>query len=457
MAGWVRIIEISLAVFCMVGCSSALPEAGEAEFGPRPNILLITIDTVRADCTSLHGYGRSTTPFLEELAEAGVRFDRAYSTSSWTVPSIASLMTSLAPAAHGVTRGFVQEDAIVNQQVLAGDHVLLAETLRDAGYRTVAVTSNGHLTAEFGFGQGFDRYVNVGFASALDIRRELKPVFDELRDASPWFLWVHFFDPHAPYEARSATREYLSNEGELDLELIDVLQRIMERDDLAALVMQPGDRTHRYISALYDSEIRFVDDQIREIVEELPLGEGDMVVVTSDHGEEFSDHGDCWHGHSLYDETIRVPLVLRLPDNAHSGTVVGHPVSLIDVMPTILDVLDLDLPGPAQGQSLLAAIGGEPSRQRPVRASLARVGSYEALIEPRFKYIHDLEHGEHALFDIENDPNERTNLLERRADVLAEMRWTLGVALLREPAFGPEAAPLATDHVAELRSLGYVQ
>jgi arylsulfatase A-like enzyme len=431
-----------------LSCASAPEPAPAAKPLSRPNILLVTIDTVRADHTSVHGYAKATTPFLVELAAQGVRFDRAYATSSWTVPTIASILTSLEPAEHGVTSGFVERGRSVDQQVLAHEHLRLPEVLRDAGYTTVGVTANAHLGANFGFDQGFDRYANVGFTTGTRLKHEIRALAGKLMRAEPWFLWVHYFDPHGPYTERDGTQAFLADEPDLDRELYDRLQTtIRERDDVLALGLQPGDRAQRYLTALYDGEIRYVDDQIRTLVRDLGLGQDDMIVVTADHGEEFLDHGDWWHGHTLYEEAVRVPLVLRLPGNARAGTVVDHPVSLTQVMPTILRVARAGGDDPASGLF---------QSSEPVRASLSLFGNLEMIVEGPFKYIRNLDSGDQALYDLVADPAERVNLMETRPGVAADMGLRLDTSILEQAAFAAGAATLSEEQAAQLRSLGYV-
>ena len=436
-----------LIAVCLAALSCAPVEAPAPEAPSRPNILLVTIDTVRADHTSVHGYEKPTTPFLEELAAQGVRFDRAYATSSWTVPSIASILTALPPAEHGVTRGFIQHGRAVDQEILSANHRLLAEELRDAGYRTVGVTANGHLSQKFGFAQGFDHYANVGFTTGTRLAHELRSLAPALIGADPWFLWVHFFDPHGPYTARDETESFLDAEPSFDRDLFERLQGIQERDDVADLDAQPGAQTHRYITALYDGEIRYVDEEIRKLVRALNLGDNDMIVVTSDHGEEFFDHGDCWHGHTLYEETVHVPLVVRLPGRDLAGTVLSHPVSLTGVTPTILEAAGVET-------GILEPGLFEPAR--PVRASLSFFDNIEMLIETPFKYIRNLDSGEQLLFDLEADPFEGDNLFEKRQEVAAAMGLRLERSMLEQAPFAAEAMALTEEQAAQLRSLGYV-
>lgn len=187
---WLRFAGIALLA---LGCGDA----------PRPNVLLVTIDTLRADRLSGAGHSRQTTPYLDELAASGVRFERAYASSSWTAPSVASLLTSLDPRRHGIEHGHLSEQVIVQQEVIPESLPLWPELLRNAGYRTYGITANTHLYGHFGFDRGFDRYECIGFLTADEVLETLERWQLEITASEPWFVWVHLLDPHARYTPRS--------------------------------------------------------------------------------------------------------------------------------------------------------------------------------------------------------------------------------------------------------------
>src|SRR5262245_39928490 len=168
---------------------------------PRPtNVVLITIDTLRPDRRPLYGYRRKTTPFLDELADRAAVFDRAYSTSSWTAPAMASLFTSLPPRAHGVVKGFVANEQVLGQDLLSDRFDTLAEILSRNGWQTFGVSTNAHLTTATGFGQGFTELRSLWWDGAARANDEALALAERLRTAERWFLWVHYFDPHFPYD-----------------------------------------------------------------------------------------------------------------------------------------------------------------------------------------------------------------------------------------------------------------
>ena len=434
------------------------------ESAPRPNIVLITIDTLRSDRVSAYGYGKETTPFLDELADQGVRFAASYSPSSWTVPSMASLFTSLDPDHHGIQRGLVEKNRIVGQEVLADSHVLLAETLRDAGYRTYGVSANLHLAARFGFAQGFDHYENLGFANADRIAPVLEAWSEELSSGTqPYFLWIHYFDPHDPYYPRSPWFENpvpaLAGEVSED-DPVDI-RRLYWLNSPDGRRRNPRrlKKELRIAQAAYDAEISFTDEQIRQAFETLDLDESDLIVVTADHGEEFYEHGNLGHGQDLHEEQVRVPLIVRLPGSAHAGRVVDQPVSLIDVAPSILDLLEIGPPPEAQGSSLLPLIDESTDERAPVYLAVSRAEpGLRAVRKGSWKYIRDLgsSRGD-RLFDLASDPGEQHDLRLARPDVAKELAAHLDEYLAAAPLFlQPDLEEVDAETLDELRALGYV-
>lgn len=414
-----------------------------------PSIVLVSIDTMRADHVGSAGYEPATTPFLDELASRGVRYSRAYATSSWTAPSVASMLTGLYPGRHGVTRGHVgRQRRVVEQQALPVAAPTLAERLRAAGYRTYAATANGHLAPELGFARGFDDYRHIGFGPLRRLRPEVDAVVAQLEGEGAWFLWIHVFDPHAPYLPYGSALDRLwpaPRERFEDLERLRIARRANDLD-------LTGERG-LYLQALYDSELRRVDDFLRGLDEQLP---GDPLwLVTSDHGEEFGDHGGHGHGNNLFEETIRVPWVMRYPEDAHAGTVVHAPVSLVDLAPTLLS---------AASAAPLAITDGvvldptSPGVERVVFASLSRGGQRRAAIDGTLKLDSKLPDGA-RLFDLDADPHERSDLMSARRADAARLQVDLVEHEERMNAGRLEGSRLEADEdtAAQLRALGYAQ
>jgi arylsulfatase A-like enzyme len=422
-------------------------------------VLLVTIDTLRADRLSGGEYPRDTTPFLAGLAEEGVRFSHAYASSSWTVPSLVSLLTSLDPTTHGVEHGHLAEGGIQHQEVIPTQVQLWAELLKAAGYRTFGLTANGHLQGRFGFARGFDRYTCVGFESSERIEELTADWRDEIRAARPRFVWIHLLDPHAPYLARAPwIRRYAPRLGRMAAPL----SAVAVPEDYKALGVTAGSLAFAFVKALYDSEVAHTDAAIRRLFDALEVSPRDLVIVAADHGEEFLDHGRFGHSFTLFEEVIRVPLLLRLPGGEAGGQAVDAPVSLVDLLPTVLDVLELPVPAQLQGTSLLPLMRGRRSAPAAIVASLARFPALQSrsIRSGRWKYVHRYaEPREHMLFDLEADPQERNNLIDSRPTKARELARALtGFVAERERArLEPARIGLSAEESEELRNLGYVE
>lgn len=446
---WRALLLAGLA--CSWGCSP-----------PRPDILLITVDTLRADRVSAYGHTRETTPQLDRLAAKGVRFENAYSSSSWTAPSVASLLTSLQPASHGVEHGHMaagralDADAVVKQEAIAESLAIWPELLAGAGYRSFGITANAHLDARFGFAQGFERYRCVGFAGLESVERVLEGWRDEIADASPWFLWLHLLDPHAPYTPRPGwiRRQRPDFRG-----VPEPLASVELESQYQQLGVERGSDAFDLVNLLYEGEIAHTDAAIGRILARLGLDGSELVLVTSDHGESFLEHDRFGHGYNLYEEVVRVPLILRMPGQRFAGRVVAEPVAAIDLLPTVLDAVGVAPPPDLQGRSLLPLLRGEETAPRDVVTALSRFPplSSRALRRGDWKYVHRYRDGKHALFDLARDPGEQRNLLAERPDKAHELAASLEslADAERSARVEPRLESLSADELSRLRALGY--
>ncbi|MBI3767348.1 MAG: sulfatase [Deltaproteobacteria bacterium] len=303
------------------------------------NLLLISIDTERAPSLSTYGRSRVTSPFFDALANEGALFEKAVVQSTLTPVSHMSLFTGLYPYAHGITD-------LKRPSDLAA-YSTMAELLRRSGYATGAVTEDGLLQAAIGFERGFDRYLenkspDVGstaghvestFAAALD--------WLKLHRNQRWFLFVHTYQVHAPYTPPPQYQGLFGEERDLDR---------------------------------YEEEIRYTDDQLHALwaaVGALVLADRTLLIVTSDHGEEFGEHGASDHGSHLYDETLLVPLLMRAPGMIPTGLRVREPVALVDVLPTVLGILGLPALHQSHGESLTPLFDRDPAKRDAFRSTLA--------------------------------------------------------------------------------------
>ncbi|MEE8523557.1 MAG: sulfatase [Thermoanaerobaculia bacterium] len=379
--GWFGRGESGLSLLLPMVMSTAAEESADgpaavAEQPPparRPDVLLYVIDTLRADHLGVYGYERSTSPAIDRFARDAVLFRNARAQSSWTRTAMVSVMTGLLPQVHGVNR---RDDAL-NRRLET-----LAEMLKRGGYETAGFVTNGNLSASFGLGQGFDFYRYLAesresfeFHQLSDrIHRGIIPWLEtraNLGERPPFFLYAHSTDPHAPYTPRQPFRGRFAAGVDPEIGGIDHVLDISANRKPAA----PG--VEDDFIDLYDGEIAFNDHQFGRLVERLKkigLYDSTLIVLISDHGEEFREHGGWEHGKTLYGEQLRIPLIVKLPGGASAGREIDSVADQIDVLPTILDAVGLESPDGVDGHSLL-----------PLLAS--PVGGGLAFSEPSFAYL----------------------------------------------------------------------
>lgn len=394
-----------------------------------PDILLVTVDGLRADHLSPWGYPRETAPWLAALAREGVLFERAYATSPWEAPALASLHTGTYVPAHGVDRGVVRGASVSGQPTLAAAHETLAERLQAAGYQTRAVSSTAHASPATGFGQGFDRFDALGFQD--DAAAARAALADAPPDERPRFVWVHLRDPRGPYAERAPWFEGWAAEP--------IPPTVITR---AAPDREREARQQVYARqiAAYDSEIRATDEQLAGLVATLGLGPEDVIVVMGAEGEELGDHGRLGRRSSLFEEQVRVPLVVRAP-GARAGARVQSPVSAVDLLPTLVALATGQAPAGAAGLSLLPALAGEalPARVLPLELRATDTRFLRGLIWDRWKLIRvegTAGVGEARLYDLVSDPGELQDRAALEPQVLQRMgealdAWRAGVVLVR--------------------------
>ena len=453
--------RLAFAILCSFGCLLASactrtpdssPRAAPATVA-RPDILLVTIDTLRADHLGSYGYHLPTSPFIDRLAAGGVRFERAYSTSSWTVPAVVSMLTSTYPSRHGMGQRTVASHG--QWHVTPAGLPSLPEALSAAGYRTYGFTANFGLPAERGFSRGFDRYRCIGAVDVEAIEDELERWLPDLQAGSPWFFWLHLFDAHAPYTGREPWLSTLYPE---------TAASALERGTISAAMVEPNERTAATVDRaqqFYDSEIRRLDHYLERLFERIPRSDDALVLLTADHGEEFLDHGDVLHGRNLYNETLRIPFIVRFPDRRFAGRIVSKPVSLIDVLPTLLTVAGAPVPAEAAGADLVATIlESRTPAPRSIFAELESGRRQRAVTDGRWKYV-ITDHQESAplLFDLDHDPGESNDLLGSRPELELSFRHLLAAYERARPTAPAELTEteITSDQAEALRTLGYIQ
>jgi arylsulfatase len=409
----------------------------------KQNVLLIVVDTLRADHLSCYGYGRETSPNIDRLAAEGWRFEHAISAAPWTTPSIGALLTSRYPSMLGI--------ADVTS-AMPPDVPLLAEVLQAEGYATGTIVSHSFCSADWGFGRGFERFDadnvlgHFGISSRGVSKRALG--FLEERASSdddrPFFLWLHYFDPHnqyIPHDDHPFPNE-VGDPGRIGPRTpFGRLRRLAES-------MTPGELAE--VVRYYDSEIAFTDRQIGRVLrrlDELGLAEETLVVLTSDHGEELNERGHFGHAYSLFDELVRVPLILRIPGEA--PRVVPQPVSLLDVSPTLLELVGARAPEGMLGSSLMRGLEG-----RTVFAETSRQASLRAAVKGPWKLVRDLETGEELLYYA----TDRTPVTEAPPE-LEELRAELDAWILALGSSARESAEveISAELAEQLGELGYTE
>lgn len=455
---------LAVAVSLTLACAPPRPE-GDGFGCDDCNIVHISVDTLRADHLSLYGYDRPTSPYLETLAADGVVFDQHVNTGGGTLPVHMSMMTSLPPAVHNVLPK--------NERVLEEERVTLAETLAENGFVTGGFTDGGWMRGKFGFSQGFDSFYDKGGRLEKILPKALEWVETE-RDQR-FYLFLHTYDVHSewkshPYSCpegyslrydpdytgefdgcigeRCASRLFLwLNEQIIADPEFDVGEYLTEED-------------LRHQVARYDGCINYVDDKLEVLVRrlrELGLYDRTMIIVTSDHGEEFLDHGRLLHQNRPFEEMIRVPLIIKFPYSRFAGTRVEHLASTIDLMPTVLDVMGIPVPSQAMGESLLPTL----TEDRPVRRA---VHVNRTIRTQRWKLLASREGGD--LFDLPNDPSESQNLSESEAELAARMgaesERVMGEYKRLFEDFqegvisGETKVELTPEEIENLRALGYL-
>jgi arylsulfatase len=439
----------------------------------QPNIILVTVDTLRGDHLGAYGYERDTSPWLDSLAENGVVAEQAFGGSSWTVPSMATIFTGLYPVQHGVERGLVVSGNITEQPVLSDEHFTLAEKLKEAGYTTFGIATNRHLSRLQGFAQGFDYFVNEGFVNGHFVHDVVTDWASEIQAASPYFLWLHFFDPHDRYRARRPWVE------EFDL------AAAMANPEIATQDARERDRRLRYwsekvisqirnselakekvaletLKVLYDSEIRYSDDWIQKSLNALNIAPDTVIVFTSDHGEEFMDHGDFGHRTTLYNEQVAVPLVISAPGRIPAGKRLKEPVTLVDLPATLLEIASGKVPavGENEARSLMPVLRGEASVEpRPLLMSTRRAGELlVGVVDGDLKLIRNQKQKTNELYDLTEDWGEKNDLAASRPDDVAALLKKMRTRRESFPKFAASSVKevLSDDDLEHLRGLGYV-
>ena len=435
----------------LVGRSARDRRAGRA--GRGPNVLIYLVDTLRADRLGCYGNAAGLSPNVDALAADGVLFERVAAHSSWTTPSVVSVLTGLRPSRHGVN---------ARLSVLPAEAVTAAELLRKGGYETAGFSTNAYITERSGFGQGFDHF-EFRYERSHQVTAAVSSWLDRRDCGQPFFLYVHTVDPHAPYEPTQAYRERFARQ--VGDPAVGTVAHIRALGDKA---LAATDEVTADLRRLYDAEVAENDDAFGALVEELRrrgLWQETLAVFLADHGEEFREHGVFGHGWDLYGEVLDVPLIVRAPGGLR-GHRVPELVQQTDVLPTVLEAIGLAFPEGLDGEGLWGVVrngGRAPHDPRPALSYMDYEGRRGVAVRlDRWKLIEPLSPGfapGRELYDLAADPGERVNVAGRypvRSGSLAALaRRELGRRLGLLPA--AQVPGFGNDTRRGLEALGYLR
>ncbi len=399
----------------------------------RPNVIVYLIDTLRADYLTSYGADPRVSPYLHELGQDGFVFEDFFAVASWTRPTTATVLTGLYPTSHGVSSGKAMSSSLVT----------MGELMGSAGYSSWAAVANAQIGSRtLQFEQGFHRFVpleglepppveRATESSSGQINDTVIPWLDENR-GEPFFLYLHSLDPHAPYRAPGHFQEVFGKDYRGPQRGKAAAPRIAEQIGAWDL----NDEDVEYIRDTYRNEIAYQDLQIQRLVdalEERDLLDNTVIMVLSDHGEEFLDHGDWIHGHRMWQELVRVPLILWMPEGIRrelgvQPKVVADPVSQLDLVPTVTALLNIDDPYPRQGESLLPLLSAERAEPRVIYGEEVRFDDDDylgAIVYQGMKLIwkrdRDTDEMTYRLFDLGADPAEQNDLAEAQPEMVKNL------------------------------------
>lgn len=454
---------MGMVLWALLGCfgSGSVTPVPDAKPTPAdaPNVIFLSLDTVRADRLTPYGYERDTTPFLQSLAERGVIFTDSYAQAPMTTPSHAAMFSGMHLFEHHTFK---------TSHRLPGSIQTLAETFQANGYTTFARASSVRFHPSIDFDQGFDDY-----KAYWDIRKNARSRriisefldFAAQQDSAPVFAFVHLFDPHAPY---NTPEPFVSTWTEIRtdfpaIQSVDYVRTHREPDK----AYEPDDL--RYIQDLYDGGLRFTDHQVEQMMSKLsiPNGRSTLLVITSDHGEAFKEHGYLGHSHWLYEEIVRVPLMFVWEGQLTGGQQHDTPAHNIDIYPTLMDLIGLQGPPGLSGRSFAALMRGQAEPAVPVGEGLhdplllqsnRRDWSILATINgQRYKLVKRHKKSP-KLYNLTSDPSGFLNIAPRNKDIEEMiMAYARELGVMRRGAQADEnQRDVSSDELDMLRALGYV-
>jgi len=447
------------AALWLVGCWSSNPPVKMSPAPPdAPNVIVVSLDTMRSDRMSAYGYERNTTPYLASLAEKGAIFTESYSEGPMTTMSHASMFSG---------RHLFGHHTFKTSHRLPGEIQTLAETFQAAGYTTFARASSIRFHPSIDFDQGFDDY-----KAYWDLRKNARSEkvisdlhgFASQQDDAPVFAFMHLFDPHAPYNPPEPFASQFTEVRE-DFPPIKTVDYVRERRHAKAKYTL---KDLRYLQDLYDGGLRFTDANVEEMMAGLsiPNGRSTLLVITSDHGDAFKEHGYLGHSNWLYEEIVRVPLLFVWEGHIQPGKQHSLPVGNADLYPTLVELVGLDPVEGLSGMSLAGALLGTSEASRSsgdvdaplllmnTRRHWAILGTVDGR---RYKLVHRRKDPE-ELFDLTDDPGGFKSIAGDRPEIVAALRAVAEEMGVTKPLAGPidNERSVGLDELEALKALGYV-
>lgn len=461
-----KIIRCAAVFVCFVICIMPLQGYGQRT-SPNTKILFISIDALRPDHLSCYGYKRKTSPNIDTLAGEGVLFTKAIVQASYTIASVASIFASRYPHNHQAVYPW--------NPYLKDSFTTLAEILKEHGYSTAAITANFILDPQFGFRQGFDF---CSMDPSEDRETDVAINWIKQHKDNPFFVWVHYMAPHVPYvppepyDKLYINDKYFNEDSEI-LKTVENLSGLGGIPEHAA-INNIDDR--KYYIALYDGEISYADYQVGRLLEEIKkigILDDALIILTADHGEHLGEHGYHFsHGYTLYDSLIRVPLIMKLSKSIPAGKIINGQVESIDIMPTVMDLLDINKYPDIEGVSLVPLISGK--EEDADRYAFSDIVSKQSIRTNDWKLIYNKDDNTYELYNLKKDPEEARNLnqiekeefsflKEKLDNFIKEAKWPeswkveIGMPMVKplKPKFLPEN--FDKELKEKLRSLGYIQ
>ncbi len=446
-----------------------------------PNIIIISLDALRADHMGCYGYEKNTTPNINKLSSDSVIFDSAYCPEPFTLTSHMSLFTGLYPETHSVQVNKIAIWEGMKKPLLSKNIPTLTEILKKDKYMTAGYVFPFWLDEDFGFSRGFDSYnqYQKDLTYADRINKDVSNQLINFKGKDKFYLFLHYFDIHNDYNRKKNRLPYYSpiefrnkfisssfNEKDASFSVNKRLYADKYLNHYSKNNEKPMKEEHEYVIGLYDAGIAYTDYYIGDLInklKELGYYDNSLIVITSDHGEEFLEHGEYMHN-QVYEECIRIPLLIKFPHNKYSGKRVNQLVEIIDIMPTILDYLHIKAPIFLQGKSTMNLINStQGSFKTSIYSNQASGHDIFCIRTKNYKLIYDTVTKEGELYDLQHDPSEKYNIYKDN-EITEQLKKKLLAWLTKSRKLGnflnrekDEPEKMDEEYIKEIKALGYLQ